>query len=335
MTGQQNDISALYFKKPNLQNKIEPILASIVRQSGFHVDKLLQQSAWWVSTAIGAMHYAGTFQDQPAILKIQGVKPNFSEADNILAFTRQNKSSLIRPPKVYWSAPWNDKLKFEALIYESLEQEKLVGLPATQAQINEFFSVYQDYRLNCLKQPWLDQPSISLADGVARAFAQWSSIRQELFPRHPLIEPGDEELIERAVKTLTKEYQAVEWQWQHGHFSARDIFPKDEQYILLSNLYWSWRLPYYDAVFGFHWYQFDLAVKPETAIEQLGHHRQWWNEAIQATISPQTPQEKRLLELAFLERAAAGLNLDGLLNPTPVSRWLIQTLRQEIQVFTH
>jgi len=331
MIKQQNDISSLYFQKPNLQSRVEPILTAIIQQSSFQVGQLLQKSAWWTSPSIGALHYAGTYQGQPAILKIQGAKPNISEAENIKAFAQHNQSQLVRPPHVYWSTPWNEALQFEALIFESLGQEKLVELPATQEQVNEFFTVYQEYRRHCLNKPWLEKPTNGLAEGVKQAFGQWGKIRQELFPTHPLIEAGDEELIQQAVDTLANEYKGIDWQFQHGHFSTRDIFPKGSQYILLSNLYWSWRLPYYDAVFGFHWYQFDLAAKPTTTVELLDQHRQWWKQAIHQTINPSTPQEKRLLELAFLERAAAGLNLDALISPTPVSRWLINTLRQEIQ----
>jgi len=172
---------------------------------------------------------------------------------------------------------------------------------------------------------------MSLSEGIRQNFAQWQKIHQELFANHPLVKKNDQQLIKKAIDVLAKESQKSDWQFQHGHFSARDIIPQGNQFVLLSNLYWSWKLPYYDAIFAFHWYQFDLANNEETTIELLDQQRQWWKKAIKNTIGKQTNEEKRRLELAFLERATAGLNLDGLIQPTAISEWLLDKLRQEIQ----
>lgn len=331
MPAQQNNISALYFQKQTFADHIDSTLAFIEKESGFRTKKLLQKSSWWSSTNAGAYHYLGTVNNQPAILKIQGVKPTVSEAENIKHFATQNKSELIRPPKIYWSMPWNEKYQFEALILEYLEGSKLVGLPATPEQISQFFDVYSEYRKNCRHTPWLEKPTIRLAEGVQKAFAQWQKIADELSLDHPLRKPTDKALIQQAVDTLVREYAGVDWEFQHGHFSARDIFPKNGQYAVLSNLYWSWRAPYYDAVFGFHWYQCDLAAKEGTTIKMLEEHRERWKTAIHRATSPKTPEENRLLRLAFLERATAGLNLDAITSLTPASEWLIGALRQEIE----
>lgn len=330
MPHRQNDISGLYFTKQNLADRETAILEYIRKQTGFAPEKLLQKSAWWNSSRVGALHYSGTYTGEPVVLKIQGVRPNVSETDNINAFEKQNKSRMVRAPRIFFSLPWNDELQFEAFLIEDLGDTKMVNLPAQQPQLQEFFSVYQEYRKNCLVMPWLEQPPMSLSEGVRQAFGQWQSITTEIYPEHPLRESSDTALIRQAVETLSREYVSAEWQFQHGHFSARDIFKKGGQYVVLSNLYWSWRAPYYDAVFGFHWYQFDLAALPETTVEELDQHRRWWKTEIEKAVAPANSHEKRLLELAFLERAAAGVNLDGLLADTPVTRWLMQTLRQEI-----
>lgn len=333
MPAQQNDISALYFQKQTFAERIDDILNFIHQKSSFNVEKLLQKSSWWSSKTAGAYHYLGTMHNEPVILKIQGVKPAISEAENIRHFVAQNKSKLIRPPKIYWSMPWNEKYQFEALILEYLEGSKLVGLPATPEQIGQFFDVYSEYRKNCRNTPWLERPTASLSEGVQKAFFQWQKIADELSPNHPLRKPNDKALIQQAVDTLVREYAGVDWEFQHGHFSARDIFPKNGQYAVLSNLYWSWRAPYYDAVFGFHWYQCDLAAKEGTTIKMLEEHRERWKTAIYQATSPKTPKENRLLRLAFLERATAGLNLDAIIPLTPASEWLIGTLRREIEEY--
>jgi hypothetical protein len=330
MPSRQNDISGLYFTEQNLADRETAILKYIFEHTGFSPQKLLQKSAWWSSPRVGALHYSGTHNGEPVILKIQGVRPNVSETENIHSFEKQNKSTLVRPPKVFWDIPWNEELQFEALLTEDVGNQKLVHLPAQQSQFQEFFEVYREYRQNCLRTPWLTLPTVSLTEGVQQAFAQWQSIAADISSKHPLHDKGDAALIQHAVETLSREYAGVPWQFQHGHFSARDIFKKNGQYVVLSNLYWSWRAPYYDAVFGFHWYQFDLAALPNTSREQLNQHRRLWKAEIEKAAAPTSKHEKRLLELAFLERAAAGVNLDGLLADTAVTRWLMQTLRQEI-----
>jgi hypothetical protein len=204
----QNDISAQYFTQQNLEKRLAFILDYLKKQTAFKTLQLLQKSAWWNSTSIGAAHYSGTYRGQPAILKIQGVKPNVSEAKNIKNFTDQNQSQLVRPPRVYFSLPWHKELQFEALVLENLEGKKLVGLPASRKEIQTYFAVYQEYRQKCLNRPWLKQPSQTLSEGVAQSFTQWKKIRRELFPNgHPLIEPTDVSLIDRAVEVLTAGWQ--------------------------------------------------------------------------------------------------------------------------------
>jgi hypothetical protein len=330
MSQPQNDMSAKYFEQPDLQNRIEPILKTIEKNTDFKVSKLLQKSAWWTSSSIGAMHYLGKFKGQPAVLKIQGVKPDTSEITNIKAFGAQSQSQLIRPPKIYDSLPWNEKLGFEALIMEKLGKDKLVDLPADENEIKKFFKAFTDYRANCRKQPWLTKPEESLAEAVADNFKKWRKIAQELHPDHPLRQVDDEQLIDQAIEVLVAGYQNVDFEFQHGHFSARDLYVVDKQYVLVSNLYWGWRAPYYDAVFAQHWYQFDL-LETRPTVEQLNEHRQWWQQATKKAVSPNNNEQQHLLKLAFLERAAAGLNLDGLVGLTPASQWLINTLRAEIK----
>jgi len=329
----QNFVSAFYFADSDLANKVEKILELIIDQTGFQVDQLVQKSSWWNSKQIGAIHYRGTYQKRPAVLKIQGVKPITSEAEMIRAFAQQNHSQIIRPPQLYAVLPWDEKLEFEALIMEAVSREKVVHLPPQAGDLEKFFVLYTEYRSNCLNQPWLDKPDIALAEQTAKNFLHWQKISLELHASHPLKKAGDQKLIAKGVKKLCEQLANIKanWQFMHGHFSTRDLHQAGNEVILLSNLYWSWRMPFYDAVFGYHWYQYDLAnsaIELETLLEQ----KKTWKNYILNKI-PQNEAELKLLNLAFMDRALAGLNLDGLLTPTEKSRALMELTREELHQF--
>ncbi|MFZ5437812.1 MAG: hypothetical protein ACOZAK_02065 [Patescibacteria group bacterium] len=324
----QNFVSAFYFNNSNLAERVEKFLELVVKQTDFKIEKLVQQSSWWNSEKIGAILYRGTYQQQPAILKIQGVKPTTSEVVMIEAFNNQNQSKIIRPPHLYFSLPWNQELEFEAFIMEDVSREKIISLPAKTGEIEKFFELFHEYKTNCLKTSWLDKPSVSLAKQTAKNLIHWQKIRSELHPHHPLKKETDQQLLEKGVKVLCDRLAEVDWQFMHGHFSTHDLHRADEQVILLSNLYWSWRQPFYDAVFGFHWYQYDLA-NSEIDLQTLLTQRKNWKDYILAII-PQNEHDLKLLNLAFLERNLAGLNLDGLLNKTDKSEALMELTRKEI-----
>jgi len=323
----QNFISELYFKKSDLIKRVDKILGVIKQETDFLPEKIIQKSSWWNSKHIGAIHYAGFWKNKPAILKIQGVKPKTSEVEMINSFQQQNKSLIIRSPEIYAVIPWNETLEFEAFVMEGARGEKV-------SEIDDFFDLYKEYRANCLNQPWIDKPEISLAEQTQNNFEKWKKISAELHPNHPLKKPGDLEIVNKGVSVLTEKLKDVDWQFQHGHFSLKDLNTvENNQVILLSNLYWSWRMPFYDAVFGFHWHQYDLASSSDVSLSELLLERESWKKYIRENI-PQNEAELNLLNLAFLERAIAGINLDGLISPSDKSEALMEILRKEILDFT-
>ncbi len=328
----QNFVSEFYFANSNLADRLEKILNLIATQTGFKIEKLIQRSSWWNSKQIGAIHYLGQYQGQTAILKIQGVKPAASEMEMIKAFNKQNKSQIIRPPHIYFNLLWNEELKFEAFIMEDVSREKVVSVPAKTSELDKFFELYQEYKNKCLTQPWLEKPAESLANQTTHNFTKWQKISSELQPNHPLKKKTDLTLINQGLKKLCDKLVNVDWQFMHGHFSARDLHPVGNEIVLLSNLYWSWRQPFYDAVFGFHWYQYDLA-NSEVSLATLLTQRSTWKKYILDNL-PQNELELQLLNLAFFERALAGLNLDGLIAPTDKSEALMELTREEISSFS-
>ena len=134
------------------------------------------------------------------------------------------------------------------------------------------------------------------------------------------------------VAKLKNEYQAYEPQFIHGHFSYLDLLKtKSGEVILFSNLFWKYKAPWYDSVFGQHWFRYRLSSIKEIAPKEVEAQRELWLKEIWALA--QNEEDKKLINLALLERAAAGLNLDALsVDPKiPITEYLVEATRQEVK----
>jgi len=254
----QNEVSFGFLKGSDLGEREQEVLEDAAARTGFVPDRLIGRSAWWGSSEIGAFHWAGKFEGKRAVLKIQGVRPSVSEIYMIESFARNNKSKVIRPPFLYASIPWDEQRHYEALILEHIDGPKIIQTPTTTPQVKHFFELYLDYRQNCRHSPWVEKYEDSLSAHIADQFERWRDTSSKIYPNHPFRKEEDSSLIDSAVELLIREYKEVEPEYMHGHFSENDLYQVGDKVVVLSNLYWSWRQPLYDAVFGYHWFIYHL-----------------------------------------------------------------------------
>ena len=87
----------------------------------------------------------------------------------------------------------------------------------------------------------------------------------------------------------------------------------------------------YDAVFGQHWFIYHLADTKNATIENVDQQRKLWFEKIKSLPNVRSSNEK-LLKLALLERAAAGLNLDALTvnQKRKAAKYVVELARKDI-----
>jgi hypothetical protein len=333
----QNNIASTYFESSDLAEREDSILAYVVESTGFKPVKLLGRSSFWGSHKIGAFHYAGEFEGKEAVLKVQGIKPTTSEIYMLNSFEHDNKSAILRPPYLYSSIPWDDAKRYEALIMEDVKGEKVISYPSDEREVTQFFELYQDYKKNCLQQPWIDKPEITISEGIEQNFAKWLKASEEVYPDHPHRKSEDAGIIKQAYGILVEGYKSVESEFQHGHFSADDLYKVEDKIVLLSNLYWSWRAPLYDAVFAYHWYIYTLANTVDGLTpEDIDNFRNLWLSKIETL--PQTQgNNTKFLELALLERETAGLVMDALtVDPNkPISEYVVNSTRQRVLELIH
>lgn len=313
------------------------ILAEVVGQTGFKPEQVLQRSSYWGTGQIGAVHYSGRFENKLAVLKIQGVKPDISEIFMIQQFIAQNRSRVVRPPILYATIPWEESRGYEALIMERVTGDKVLQSKKLQPRENvvKFFEYYQEYRRNCLpSRPWLPKPE-SLDPRVA--FEQLVKASQRAYPEHPFRKPEDNQTASAAVEALVNVYANVPLEFVQSHFSVEDLIYQGDNVVLFSNLFWKWRYPFYDAVFGYHWFMYELANVQGISSQQVESQRSVWMDVIFGLPQARESAEAtRLVKAALLERATAGFLIDSFLMDTkkPISEYLNEATRKQVQGLT-
>ena len=328
----QNKISHLFLDGSDLQGREAEVLEDASKKLNFIPKKLIDRSNWWSSKEIGAFRYEGEFKGRKAVLKIQGIRPTTSEAYMIKSFAKANRSKILRPPLLYDYLPWDEKMRYEALVLEFIPGKKIVNSPTNRNEIKAFFNLREEYKRNCAINPWIDKPSESLSGEIKINFTKWREASYKLYPTHSFREKDDEKLIDQAIEILEKAYRGVESEFQHGHFSAGDLYKVSEnEIVILSNLYWSWKPPFYDAVFGYHWFVYHLANLKNATNKLVEEQRGIWLREINKTAK--TDLDKKFLNLALLERAAAGLNLDALSVDlkSPIAEYLVEETRESLK----
>jgi len=326
----QNEIFLKFLEGSDLLEREEEILREVSKEIDFTPQKLLKRSSWWTSREIGAFHYLGNYKGKQAVLKIQGIKPETSEIYMIESFAKVNKSKILRPPHLYLTIPWDDNKRYEVLVMEHIVGYPIVNLPTNKLEIDKFYQLFENYRNNCLNDSWVEKPKEKISEKIEKNFSKWRESSFKLYPSYPLRNSKDKDLIDQAVQILIKEYQGIEPVFQHPHLTEWDLYKVRDQVVVLSNLYWGWRAPLYDAIFGFHWFKYHLIDVQNITTQKIDEQISLWQAKIENLAEVKNNQ--KLYKLAMLERYAAGLNLDALsVDPiNPVSEYLVEFTRREL-----
>jgi len=335
MDNTSNSIADKFFQKTTFDEK--EALTKITQQCDFISQQVIGKSSWWGSKKIGAIRYQGIYQGKPAILKIQGVKPEISEIYMIKSFAQNNQSQIIRPPQLYFTIPWTEKNKFEALIMEYVRGPKIItsGQLQTEKTVKEFYQVFKEYRNHCRQHPWIAKRQQILHP--KENFQKWQAASKKIYPLHPYREKNDSKLINKATQAIWRFWKRERLEFQHGHFSGEDLIKnKKGEIVLFSNLYWSWRPPFYDAVFAYHWFMYSLAEIPYITPQIIEEQRNLWLKEIFSLKEAQSQRGKILLKVVLLERASAGLIIDSLtINPQlTCAAYLVKSTRNQVVFLT-
>ncbi|MBU1132163.1 hypothetical protein KKC32_02875 [Patescibacteria group bacterium] len=242
-----NKISEKYFGKHTFHPDIKKITAQTIDETGFKIKKEIWRGIIYDKNKVGSLIYSGEYNAKPAILKIQGLKPEIDEIDIFNLFKKNNLSAKIKLPELFAKKKYSRKTGFGYLIMENIPQKKIFAPPfASEKQIKLFCEFYNEYREKVFAVPWWKN-SINTEKFILQRLAGWIKIS-----KHKKF--WDENLQGIRVKQFRKIIKAnsdkIPMVFSRGHLSCNDLYLQKNKFVLLSNLFWSWRPKYYDLAFN-------------------------------------------------------------------------------------
>ena len=314
----QNDIAGMRTQGIDLGFRWKEILGEIEKETGFQPDwTVVSRGSWWKTGKVGAVNVLGQMEvnhkKERVVLKIQGTKPATSEIEMIKAFEGQNKSRLIRPPKIYDFMPWDEERQFEAFFMEYIEGKPVINhYPALELELTNFFDLLLEYRKHCINKPWIKKPETW---DYSSSYHSWTSAVKRWLKKDKFTEKEDYDLVEKGVQILERELGVEQLEFVHGHFQPGDLLLDGQgKYVLFSNLFWSYRIPLYDLVFSYHWRMLEMEHADDLTREKLeGERGRWLDRLFQLEIVKARKNGERFLKLALFERAIPCLMVDRLM----------------------
>lgn len=304
-----------YFNQEDFSKREKEVLEKVVNQTGFIPHKLIYKGIIFDPDKVGSIIYKGIYKGKTAILKLQGLFPDTDESDIMQAFAKQNKSKIIRLPKLYAFKKWNKKDGFGYVVTEYIDAPKIYEIPfATGKQMQLFCDFYQEYKTKCLNKPFTypDRKNENASEFVIRRVRMWKKISDH---KKKLQEIISRDLIEKKVNAYIKfmaENLKGDLVFCHGHLSSKDIFYNGKDFILLSNLYWGWRPEYYDLIFGLHWCLEAITDEDFTFEEYLNYVNEWLSRLYEIPVVKKDKQAKKKINLMLLERTMGAVLIDTL-----------------------
>lgn len=119
-----NKISEKFFTQKDFSRESARALEKIAGKTGFKINREIWRGVIYDKNKVGSIIFDGKHQSQPAVLKIQGLKPELDEIEIIKLFNKFNQSKRIEVPTVFAAQKWNKQDGFGFLIQEKLNATK-------------------------------------------------------------------------------------------------------------------------------------------------------------------------------------------------------------------
>lgn len=304
-----NKIAEKYFDQEDFSIHSERVLREIKTQTGFIVDQEIFRGVIFDKNKVGSIIYRGHWKNRPAVLKLQGLKPDIDEAWMVEQFIAQNKSARIRPPQVYMHEPWSAEKGYGFTVSEFVAAPTIFNMPfANDHEIRSFCDFYQEFRTRAITAPWLPIPAEDCAQFVTARLDHWLKVNQT----KKRLSPVDfEPYIERFQKTVLPRLVGKPLVFSHGHVTANDIFvPAAGQYIIMSNLFWSWRPQWYDLTFNV-WACLQHIRTPNFSFTDLLEYVEKWRRSYyHIPVTNSDPKFREHFIIMMLERLVGAIVVD-------------------------
>lgn len=305
-----NKITDRYFDQPNLAADEKRILDAITTATHFQPEKEIFRGQIYDANKVGSLIYRGTWDGKPTVLKIQGLRPDIDEIDIIERFIAQNESAMIRLPTLYAGSKWNESDGYGYLLLEYVDAPRIYEPPFADAeQQKTFCAFYQEYKSKCLRVPLFEKEANEYSSLVftTQRVSHWAKIAQS--KKH--LSSENVKSLETFLQLAGRHLPSIHMEFMHGHLTYDDIFKvPNGDYVLMSNLFWSYRPEYYDAVFHL-WAGIKSIRDAHVTAEQVILYLESWKKNYQALDDIANDKDfERKFNMMFAERCIGALLVD-------------------------
>lgn len=301
-----------YFTQEDFSKREKEVLDITVSKTGFTPQTILFKGMIFDEDKIGSIIYKGIYKGKPAVLKLQGLRPETDEVDILIGFKKHNKSKIIRAPKLYTYQKWNEKDEFGFLITEFIPYPKIHEMPFPSTnKIKLFCNFYQEYKTNCVNAPFVQTDEDNSAKKfVLKRVETWKKISDYKGLLEKIISRKQIENVINIYKNLMSDKIDSKMVFSHGHLSSKDILYNGKEFVLLSNLYWTYRPEYYDLIFNLHWCLEAIEDIEFTLTDYIELVKKWFNNFYKIPIVKSDEQAIKNIHLMLLERTMGAILID-------------------------
>ncbi|KKT74044.1 MAG: hypothetical protein UW71_C0037G0008 [Parcubacteria group bacterium GW2011_GWB1_44_7] len=305
-----NRITEKYFTQDDFSQREADVLAQVTAETGFVVEKEIFRGTIYDKGKVGSLIYKGTLDSKSAVLKLQGLKPEIDEGEIVRHFTDQNQSKLVRVPTLYTHKPWAEERGYGYLITEYLDAPKIFEMPFADAgQMRDFARFYQEYRTSALTRSWVEPETKkdSLVFTVRRV-DHWRKISEH--KKWLNLEDYAPYLV-RYYPLAVKHLPSIPMVFCHGHLTANDIYRlPDGSFVVLSNLFWSYRPQWYDLAFNIWNCLMHIRDVSYTFEQLLKYVEEWLAAYRDIPVAKQDKDFERKMSILLLERTMGAILVD-------------------------
>lgn len=296
-------------------NLIQKALSEIKSKYGWQIldSKPLFKGVYYDSQKVGSfIVQVKNNKKQIAVLKLQLRPLPFDEGFIIRRVEQCNKSSVVRLPKILQDEAWNKKLGYGYLIFEDLSFLPNLWLkaPATakEMKLHKFF--LQEFLHKVLPvKSWLPKSKISIQRAYKDSFEHFYSIAQNS-NHHHISDDEIQKIKEKFFQVIAIcHFEPIHF--THAHLGGGDIKydEKNNQFIVLANLYWSFRPQYQEIIFPI-WTDLLLTKKQNYPFGGFLKRVKKWTSFWSKDLYNHNPADKQQYWFNLLERATMTIMLD-------------------------
>lgn len=304
-----NWITEKYFSQEDFSQRADDILPQVTKETGFIIQQELFRGTIYDEKKVGSMVYAGKWQGKQAVLKLQGLKPDIDEFEMITNFMEQNKSMRIRVPKTYIFQRWEKTLAYGFSISEYVGDKKIYTRPfATKKDMDRFADFFQEYRKKAISQPWFESDVPDSLTLTKKRVEHWKNISED---KKRLDKDEYVPYYNKYISIINEQLPSVPLIFCHGHMTPQDVLiAPDGYYVLLSNLFWSYRPQWYELAFNV----WSCLVNIRDTLYTFNQAKEYINEWLKSYRAIPAVQEdndfERKINVAFLERMIGAILVD-------------------------